>query len=153
MLRTFLCAALLVIAPAAFADDQQLALTEGDFQAQRAEIEKGLADGKTYVEITSEERTKVRESLDRIAERLQGAGSVDELDEPIKIALFNDQEVVNTILTRAASDSRVVCQRRHITGSNRPGTVCQTVGERRRRMEADQAELLRSRQGMIKDIK
>jgi len=148
MFRMILCAALLAIAPAALADQEQLALTEGDFAAQRAAIEKNLADGKTYAEISPADRSKVRESLARISGRLEGVDSVDALAEPIKVALFNDQEIVNTILTRAASDSRLVCQRIKVTGSHRPQNICQTVAERRRRMEADQRELQRRQNGI-----
>lgn len=148
MLRMILCTALLALAPAALADQQQLALTQGDFAAQRAAIEKNLADGKTYAEISQADRSKVRESLERISGRLDGVDSVDALAEPIKVALFNDQEIVNTILTRAASDSRVVCQRTKVTGSHRAQNICHTVAERRRRMEADQRELQRRQSGI-----
>jgi hypothetical protein len=152
MFRMLLCAALLAAAPAAFADQQQLALTAGDFAAQRAAIEKNLADGKTYAEISPADRSKVRESLARISGRLNGADSVDTLSEPIKVALFNDQELVNTILTQAADDSRLVCERSRSTGSHRATTKCHTVAERRRRMERDQEDL-RQRQNGIGPLK
>lgn len=148
MFRMILCAALLAAAPAAFADQQQLALTEGDFAAQRAAIEKNLADGKTYAEISAADRNKVKESLARISGHLDGTESVDSLAEPIKVALFNDQEVVNTILTQAAADSRLVCERSRSTGSHRSSTKCHTVGERRRRMERDQRDLQQRQNGI-----
>lgn len=152
MFRMILCAALLAVAPAAFADQQQLALAEGDFAAQRAAIEKSLADGKTYAELSAADRTKVRESLARMSGRLNGAESVDSLSEQVQVALFNDQEIVNTILTQAADDSRLVCERSRSTGSHRASTKCHTVAERRRRMERDREDL-RQRQNGIGPLK
>ncbi|MBW8312939.1 MAG: hypothetical protein K0M64_13030 [Rhizobium sp.] len=126
------------------AQEAQLALAEGDFAAQRAEIEEDLADGKTYAEISASDRAKVRETLGRISSRLEGVDSIDTLGEPAKVEIFNDQELINTILTQAKADSRLVCDNSRATGSHRRTTKCQTVAERRRRMEADQDHLQRN---------
>ena len=58
MIRATLFAVLLVSASAAWANQEssKVALAEGDFAAQRAQIEQDLADGKTYAEITREDR-------------------------------------------------------------------------------------------------
>ena len=126
------------------AQESQLALAEGDFAEQRAEIEEDLADGKTYAEINSRDRAEVREALDRISRELEGVDSVAELAEPAKVTVFNEQERINTILTQARADSRLVCDNSRATGSHRRTTKCQTVAERRRRMEADQDHLQRN---------
>ena len=131
------------------AQEAQLALAEGDFAAQRAEIEEDLADGKTYAEINSRDRAEVREALDRISRELEGVDSVAELAEPAKVTVFNEQERINTILTQAKADSRLVCDHSRPTGSHRRQTKCQTVAERRRRMEADQDHLQRNIQNGI----
>jgi len=145
-MKKTLIALMLAAAPAlAFAaQEAQLALAEGDFAAQRAEIEADLADGKTYAEISASDRAKVREAMDRISRNLEGVDSIEELGEPAKVAVFNDQEVINTILTQAKADSRLVCDNSRPTGSHRRQTKCQTVAERRRRMEADQDHLQRN---------
>ena len=83
----------------------------------------------------------MREALDRMGGVMDGVASVDDLDADRRISLFNDQEVVNTILTQAASDSRLICDRRAATGSHMRVSNCQTVAERRRRQENDQGEL------------
>ncbi|MEL5920715.1 hypothetical protein AAGG60_21830, partial [Stenotrophomonas maltophilia] len=44
----------------------------------------------------------------------------------------NDQQVVNTGLTQAREDSRLICQREKPIGSNRTTTQCRTVAERAR---------------------
>ncbi|KAA2285469.1 hypothetical protein F0415_05000 [Arenimonas fontis] len=128
-----------------------MSIAEGEFSAQRAKIEKDLADGKTYVEIAPEDRARVRQSLERMAATLEGVASVDELSQPQKVALFNEQEVVNTILTQAAEDSRLICERRRETGSHRATTTCETVAERRRRREDDQRRLQTMQRAVMPD--
>ncbi|WP_374601112.1 hypothetical protein [Arenimonas sp.] len=145
-LIAFLLAATPVLAFAA--QESQLALSEGDFAEQRAVIEKDLADGKTYAEIASNDRAQVREALDRISRELEGVDSVAELAEPAKVTVFNEQERINTILTQARDDSRLVCERSRPTGSHRHVTRCQTVAERRRLME-DSRERLHRQQNSI----
>ncbi len=150
MLRLILGAALLAGLSAPVAAQTQFALTDGDFEKQRAQIDEHLNDGKTYAEINKEERRQVQQSLDRISRLLAGAGSVDKLKEQDKVTIFNDQELVNTILTRAGEDSRKVCERRRVTGSNLSATVCETVAERRRIAEANKEQVERRlRQGEV----
>lgn len=150
-MKKTLIAFLLAATPAfAFAaQEAHLALAEGDFAGQRAEIEEDLADGKTYAEINSRDRAEVREALDRISRELEGVDSVAELADPAKVTVFNEQERINTILTQAKADSRLVCDHSRPTGSHRKVTKCRTVAERRRRMEADQDHLQRRIQNGI----
>ena len=143
MLRTTVFALLLTVSAGASAtqDQPRLALADGGFSEQRAQIETDLADGKTYSELSHGDRATVRESLQRISFELDGIASLDDLNEAAKARVFNDQEQINTILTQAAADSRVVCTREAKTGSNRKVTTCQTVAERNRRRELDQGNL------------
>lgn len=55
--------------------------------------------------------------------------------------VFNDQERINTLLTRAHEDSRQICQHTRSTGSNMPKSRCLTVAERRRIEEKGKALL------------
>lgn len=118
-----------------------VAVAEGDFAAQRSRIEADLADGKTYAEISPADRARVRESLARISAQLNGVASVDELSEPARVAVFNDQELINEVLTQAAADSRLLCERVEKLGSHRRVTQCETVAERRRRSQQDRDNL------------
>ena len=141
MIRAAVFAALLLSGSLAWAKQEEasrVALAEGDFAAQRAQIEADLADGKTYAEISRNDRAKVRESLDRITSALEGVESIDSLNEDTKARVFNEQEQINQILTDAEASSRVVCSREAPTGSNRRVTTCLTVAERERRREFDQ---------------
>lgn len=148
MIRIAICALLLAASSNVFASQQQVALDEGNFADQREEIEEDLADGKTYAEISNSDRATVRESLARIGSRLEGVDSIDSLDMETKVEIFNEQEKVNTILTRAAADSRMVCDRDMPTGSRMRKTTCQTVAERNRRAEADRQHLQRVQNGI-----
>ena len=134
-------------APLAFANSA-VAVDAGDFAAQRAQIEKGLADGKTYAEISSADLAQVRESLDRISAMLEGGKAPEALPADKQVDLYNTQEIINTLLTQAAADSRVVCERSKATGSNRYVSTCQTVAQRNARREQD-LKVLRENQRVI----
>ncbi|MGY0610940.1 MULTISPECIES: hypothetical protein [unclassified Luteimonas] len=137
--------ALLVSAPAvanisaggeAFQPGNGLDLSSS-FNAQRDAIIKALDDGETYSEIAADDAQVVKASLARITSLLaSSAGSVDQLPHNTKIQVFNEQERINTLLSRAHADSRMVCRREKVTGSNMSTNVCMTVGDRRRAAEA-----------------
>lgn len=115
------------------------------FEVQREAIIKALADGETYSEIAARDRQRVRESLDRISGLLGDAQSVDQLPEVAKVEIFNQQELVNTLLTRAREDSRLVCTREKKVGSHRATNNCKTVAERRRDHDQTQNALMNNR--------
>lgn len=110
----------------------------GSFEEQRTAILKDLDGGKVYSEITPKERGDVKDALARISGALQAPSGVQGLNDEEKARVFNDQELVNSILTRAGEDSRLVCTREKKVGSHRPTTQCLTVAERRRMAEAGQ---------------
>lgn len=143
MFKTLVFALMISAAPLALANTP-VAVDAGDFAAQRANIEKGLADGKTYAEISASDRSKVRESLDRMAAMLEGGKTPETLPADQKVDLYNSQETVNTILSQAAADSRMVCTREVVTGSHRKATVCATAAERARRRQQDQDAMSKS---------
>ena len=105
------------------------------FAQQKEKIERELGDGETYAEISSKDRVTVREALNTIASKLDMAGGVESLTQQQKADVFNEQEKINTILTKASEDSRLVCRREKKVGSHREITECLTVAERRRAYE------------------
>lgn len=148
LFKTIVFALTLAASPLALANNP-VVVDAGDFTAQRANIEKGLADGKTYVELSSADRAKVSESLDLMAAMLEGGKTPESLPDDQKVALYNNQETVNTLLTRAAADSAVVCTREVVTGSHRKATTCATVAERARRRQQDQDTLGKSQRTVM----
>lgn len=131
------CPASAMTASASVSDGKSGALVvTGAFAEQRQAIEKKLADGKTYSEISPNQRSLVRDALARITMVLDSAGGVDALSEVQKKDVFNDQETINNILTKAGEDSRLICDRVAPVGSHRKVTTCLTVAERRRARES-----------------
>jgi len=119
----------------------QLAINRGGFDTQREAIEQALSDGTKYGAISTDDRADVRSALSRMSAMITRAGSVDQLSAEEKTAVFNEQERVNTILTKASADSRVVCDHTAKVGTRMKTTKCETVAERRRRRDADINEL------------
>lgn len=110
------------------------------FAEQKRRLVRSL-DSKEYFEISDGNRQKVVDALDRMEGHLAGIRSVEELEESRRIAVFNDQELVNALLTGAREDSRLVCKREKRVGSNMPTTLCMTVAQRREAQETAQRGL------------
>jgi hypothetical protein len=117
------------------------------FEDQKRAIETDLADGETYSEIERKDRETVTGALQRISSALANHSGVAGLSDAEKAAVFNDQELINNILTRANEDSRLVCVREKKVGSHRTTTQCATVADRRRASEESQ-KALRDNQGL-----
>ncbi len=112
-----------------------------EFSARRAQIEKALSDPDRYSELTRTQREELAEALDRMEKTLAGTDSIASLDEGTKVQLINDQEWVNTVLTKGAEESRLVCRSEVATGSHRKKTTCQTVAQIRRARDQSQHQL------------
>ncbi|AWH54509.1 hypothetical protein C1924_15640 [Stenotrophomonas sp. ESTM1D_MKCIP4_1] len=107
---------------------------------QIAAIEKALSS-EDYSEISMEQKSTVQQALGRIRLKMGDHQRVDEVSPQARVEIFNDQEKVNTILTQARADSRMVCRRERSTGSNMPQRVCMTVAQRREAEEAGRKAL------------
>lgn len=101
------------------------------FSAQAQQIRTDL-NGDTYSEISKDDRQKVADALQRMEALMHGEPDAAKLKEADKVQLFNDQELINTVLTKARADSRVVCKREKTVGSHRAVSQCLTVAERRK---------------------
>lgn len=122
---------------------ESLKLEPAEFLASRDAIEKEIRASAVFRELDLAERKEVTRALDRMERVLTGIDSVEALDPPVRTQLFNDQELVNNLLTRAQSDDRVVCQRSKRVGSKLYSNTCLTVGDRRRSKESVQEEIQR----------
>lgn len=117
---------------------------EEQFAAQRTQILEELGDGETYSEIAAADMEKVKAALARISAVLEQSGGVDRLGEQQKVDVFNDQELINNILTEAGENSRLVCKRVKKTGSHMSSNQCMTVAARKRATEHAQETLRRT---------
>jgi hypothetical protein len=143
MYRITMVALLLGLAGAAAAKPEK-PVVQMDRQSPVAEqvrqVEKALDDGD-YSEISADDRREVRQALARITALMGERQNLQELPPQVQGEVFNDQERINTLLTRAHDDSRQVCQYTRTTGSNMPKSRCLTVAERRRIAEKGKALL------------
>jgi len=115
----------------------KLGLQSVSFEDQRREILAKLDDGESYVELAAADRQQVVAALTRM-QRVYESSAGSRPNEIQRVALFNDGEVVNSLLGQARADSRLVCERVHSTGSRRIQRSCQTVAQRERsRREAE----------------
>jgi len=106
------------------------------FLQVKAQIEEELQGNERYKEIEVKDRERVLDALDRMADMLQGASSVQDLSPNDRAQLLTDQALVNTVLTQAAEDSQLICSREQKVGTRFKTTVCETVAQRRERNEA-----------------
>ena len=131
----------LFVASLSLAAATEVAKVDPDsFREHRARIEAALKTD-AYSELTRTQRLEVLAALDRMERVLSEVTSVQELSDARKAQLFNDQEMVRTVLTKAADDSRMLCRTEQRTGSHRLHSHCSTVGERRRERENSQRML------------
>lgn len=111
--------------------------------AEVERIETDLNDGKTYSELKPDDRSRVREVLGRLRSASERFPDASAMPESARTQVFNDQQIVNTVLTQAREDSRLICRRERTVGSNRQQTSCMTVAERNRKREEGGNELQR----------
>jgi len=99
---------------------------------QVARIHQDLTDGTSYAEIGMEQKSQVQAALLRISSAFERYPDLGKMPAAEKVAVFNDQEAINTILTKAGEDSRVICRRETSIGSHMSSNNCMTVAERKR---------------------
>jgi hypothetical protein len=133
----------LTLATAASASNQagEVFIPGKPLQQQIERIEIELNDGETYSELKQTDRSRVREALVRMRTAVEQHPDRDSMPEQVRTDVFNDQQIVNTVLTQAREDSRLICQREKATGSNRATTQCTTVAERARRKDKAQRDM------------
>jgi hypothetical protein len=103
-------------------------------------IEQEMAPGGHFAQVPPADQQTVRETLARMTHLLAGHASVAELSEDQKIALLNDQERINALLTGNDQD-QLLCQRRPLPGTHLPQNVCETRWDEVRRREASRKEI------------
>jgi hypothetical protein len=105
-----------------------IADTPEKFEVLVEKIRSQMAPGEKYEFLKAKDREIVNGHLDRMAEMLVKAGSVEAMQPEEKAKLFSEQEEVNGILARNADD-RLVCTHVAPVGSHLPVTTCHTVRE------------------------
>lgn len=115
----------------------------GAFAQQRQLILARLDDGESYPGISQEDKDKVKAALARMGITLDRAGGAAHLNKRQRVAVFNDQELINNVLTQAGKDNQLVCRGETGTGTHVETVQCKTVAERREETEYAQDMLRR----------
>ena len=133
----------LLLSATAFADDiLQLDLANKPFNTQKDAVLNAVNTDVKYSEITNQKRTEVSQALSRISQVLDGEKQFSSIGTSNRQQLLADQQLINTALDEAKRDSRMVCAKEPVIGSNLPKRVCKTAAARNR-----ENELVRSRNG------
>lgn len=141
-LRFIAAITLLLAAGSVRADDSQPAmLNKHDFLAMKSQVSKDFEKGDRYSEILPEDQQKVTKTLERMDARWQKAGDTAQLSPDERVEMVNDEQLVDTILQHAATDSRVICHREDPIGSHLPKTSCKTVAQQKREQEKAQSSM------------
>jgi hypothetical protein len=133
-LKAALVAAALVLAalPAAAKENYHEKTFNADthekFQAVAEDVRREMEPGGRYEYVKPKERDTIERTLVEMDELLTATGGVEHMKQDDKVKLFNDQEVVNSILTRRDKD-RVICEDKPKLGSHVRSTNCHTYGQ------------------------
>lgn len=123
---------MLVFSASAFsADVMQLDINKGSFQEQRSAIMKAINTDKDYAEISNNDRAELTAAFDRLAQKLD-QNPATALPEAEREPLIRDQGVVNKALVQAKKDSRLICRKEPVLGSNFDKRICRTAASLKR---------------------
>lgn len=131
-------AAFLALASVARAGDfdMQVNVSKPAFDALRSRVIAQL-DSDRSAAIAPKDKAAVIEALDRIGQHLAKSpkGDQDLVD------IYNDQELINQVTTRARADSRVYCKRDKPTGSHVMRVTCMSLAKWTERQNDDQTAM------------
>jgi len=111
--------------------------TKDEFAAVADHVRQQMAPGGRFDSVSKPDQETVNRDLSSMESLYDKFGTVDAMDQPSKVALYNGQSEVNAILTRH-DGNREVCEQVKPIGSNIPKTVCKT--QRQINMENDQSQ-------------
>lgn len=102
--------------------------TTDKFNETADSVRKEMEPGGRYQYVKPEERKKIDTALGEMSKLFAENGSVAAMNQDTKVKLFNDQEVVNSILQQRDGD-RVICKNEAPIGSHIPVTTCHTYAQ------------------------
>ena len=85
--------------------------------------------GGRYEGATRTNKREVNALFDRMESTLSRVDHVDDLPPGRQVSLFNDQDRLNGLLTKAREADREICRRERQIGSNMRTTICRTQQE------------------------
>jgi hypothetical protein len=143
-MRPALLACLLLCSATALAAPPAKVLDVDTFLDQQRDVREDFEHSRKFKHVAAGEKQRLYRAQDEMFSLLEGRRSVDELSTDQRIALYNAQEVVSSVLLEAELD-REVCKREKVLGSHRSSLVCTTVREQRQMKEMARDMLLAPR--------
>ncbi|MET0229694.1 MAG: hypothetical protein ABW186_02035 [Rhodanobacteraceae bacterium] len=114
-------------------------------------VRSGMGDGGKYEYVKPQEKVTIEKKLNEMDSIFDaGGGSVATMKEEQKIALFNAQETVNSILTLRDRD-RVICKKEAPVGSHIPVTSCHSYAQEVEAREGTKKQLEEWGRGQCRD--
>jgi hypothetical protein len=117
--------------------------TKDEFSAVAARVREQMSPGGRFAFVSAAEHETIDKDLAQMQASFDRFGTVEAMDAPSKIALYNHQSEVNSILTRRDGD-REVCESALPTGSNIPKTTCRKYSD----IERDRRDTLKMKYDM-----
>jgi hypothetical protein len=117
-----------------------VAQTLADFDIQSAAVREGMQPDGVYSYINDDDKRRVELRLDEMHRLLQEHAAQSELSKADRIALFNTQEDLNSLLLQN-DNNRLECESGARTGSRIHVTTCNTHGELMERQRRDRSAL------------
>jgi len=114
--------------------------TKEKFVEVATDVRQEMQAGGRYEYVKADERKTIDQKFTEMEALFNESGSVQNMKQDTKVKLFNDQEVVNSILTRRDRD-RVICKNEAPVGSHIPVTSCHTYGQEQEAREGAHNQL------------
>ena len=102
--------------------------TRDSFASVSAAVRDEIKPGGRYEYVNDKERFAINQKLDDMGALFASHDSVATMSQENKIRLYNDQESINSILTRRDGE-RVICKKEAPIGSHIPVTTCHTYAQ------------------------
>lgn len=91
-------------------------------------VRRQMDAGGKYEFVPADERARIDKSFTEMTALFDQYGTVSAMNQDAKVKLFNDQETVNSILTKRDRD-RVICTNQAPVGSHIRQTTCHTYAQ------------------------
>jgi hypothetical protein len=102
--------------------------TRDSFASVSAAVREQIKPGGRYEYVNDKERFTINQKLDDMGALFASHESVATMSQENKIQLYNDQESINSILTKRDGE-RVICKKEAPIGSHIPVTTCHTYAQ------------------------
>ena len=123
----------LLLSSSVFADDSlKLDLAAKSFAPQKAAVLNAVNVDQKYSEIEPVKRDAVIKALERISEMLSEEKPFSSIDAANREHVLADQQLINSALEQAKRDSKMICAKEAVIGSNLPKRICKTAAARNR---------------------